>query len=212
MAEPDDLTTLHARRAVAGDGHSLGWLVERLSPALHLQARYRLRGPVSTFCDPADLVQEVWAIALPRLPDLIARDQRMTPVLVRFLSTTLLQRANHVIERYLRGDRPHRDASLAGGGSAPPLDPAARSRDGVSQAVERGELRAAVREAIEALDPEDHRVLVLRGIEQLSNNKVAEILGVQPSTATERYQKALQRLRQQLPDSVFEDLEDGSDA
>lgn len=206
MEAADDLTTLHVRRAVDGDGASLGWLVERLSPALHLQARYRLRGPVSTWCDPADLVQEVWAIALARLPDLVARDGRMTPVLVRFLSTTLLHRANQVIEAYLRGDRPHRDASLAGAPSAPGLDPAARSRDGVSTAAMRGELRAAVRDAIDGLSPEDHQVVVLRGIEQLSNNKVAEILGVQPSTATVRYQKALERLRSRLPDSVFADL------
>jgi RNA polymerase sigma-70 factor (ECF subfamily) len=206
VAEPDDLTSLHVRRAIDGDGSSLGWLVERLSPALHMQARYRLRGPVSTWCDPADLVQDVWAIALPRLPDLVVRDGRMTPVLVRFLSTTLLHRVNRLIEDYLRGDRPRRDSSSVGGGTGQGLDPAARSRDGVSACVGRAELQATVREAIEALSDDDRHVVVLRGIEQMSNNKVAEILGCQPSAATMRYQKALQRLRQKLPGSVFAEL------
>tara|TARA_R110002072_G_scaffold107517_1_gene233856 strand:- start:2711 stop:3460 length:750 start_codon:yes stop_codon:yes gene_type:complete len=204
--EDHDLTTLHVRRAVDGDGSSLGWLVERLSPALHLQARYRLRGPLANWCDPADLVQDVWAVALPRLPDLVTRDGRMTPVLVRFLSTTLLHRVNRMLEGYLRGDRPKREASLVGNESAPGLDGAARTQDGVSASVGRGELQAVVHEAIETLSPGDRDVIVLRGIEQMSNNKVAEVLGVQPSAVTMRFQKALERLRQKLPDSVFVDL------
>ena len=201
-----DLTTLHVRRAVDGDGGSLGWLVERLSPALHLQARYRLRGPMANWGDPSDLVQDVWTVALPRLPDLVARDGRMTPVLVRFLSTTLLHRVNRMLESYLRGDRPRREASLAGNSSAPGLDGTARTQHGVSASVDRSELQAAVRNAIDALSQDDRDAIVLRGIEQMSNNKVAEILGLTPSAATMRYQKALERLRQKLPGSVFEDL------
>ena len=68
-----------------------------------------------------------------------------------------------------------------------------------SAAVDRKELQHAVRDAIGSLGEEDQAVVVLRGIEQLSNNKVAEILGVQASTITVRYQKALQRLRTALP-------------
>ena len=203
---PNDLTTVQARRAVDGDGESLAWLVERLSPALHMQARYRLRGPAASWCDPADLVQEVWAIALPRLPELVARDGRLTPVLVKFLSTTLLRRVNRMLEGYLRGDRPRREGSLAGGRSAPAPDPAAPSADGVTAFARRAELSAAVHAAIDALPSGERDAVVLRGVEQLSNNKVAEILGIGPAAATMRFQKALEHLRRALPDSVFGDL------
>jgi RNA polymerase sigma-70 factor, ECF subfamily len=191
-----------------GDDASFGWLVNRMSPALYMQGRYRLRGPIATYCDVDDLVQDVWTIALPRLPELMARDGRMTPVLVRFLSTTLLHRITRLLEDYLRGDRPHREASRAPGDGTYRLDPAADSRNGVSAAIARGEQRESVRNAIDALEEGDRDVIVLRGIEQLSNNKVAEILGVQPSAVSMRYQKALQRLRGRLPDSVFADLPD----
>jgi hypothetical protein len=37
-------TTYYDRRAIAGDGKSLAWLGDRLSPVLRVQAEYR-RGP-----------------------------------------------------------------------------------------------------------------------------------------------------------------------
>jgi DNA-directed RNA polymerase specialized sigma24 family protein len=49
-------------------------------------------------------------------------------------------------------------------------------------------------------------VLLLRGIEQLPNKEVARLLGVDDATATRRYQKALERMRQALPGSIFAEL------
>lgn len=50
--------------------------------------------------------------------------------------------------------------------------------------VGRGELQAVAREAIETLSPAGRDVIVLHGIEQMSNNKVAEALKVQTSDLT----------------------------
>ena len=49
-----------------------------------------------------DLVQEVWAVALPRLKDLVPRDDRLTPVLVRFLSQTLLNIYCNLMRKHIR--------------------------------------------------------------------------------------------------------------
>ncbi len=208
-ARPDDQTSIHTRRAVHGDPGSVAWLVEHFGPALHVQARYRLRGPLAEWYAPDDLVQDVWTIALPRLRDLVARDGRMTPVLVRFLSATLLNRVNQLLRDYLRDDRPRSPDSLAAGVAEPPPAPLARSQDGVSQGVERIELQRAVRDALDRLEGRDREVVVLRGIEQLSNNKVAEVLGVQPSAVSMRYHSALEKLRRLLPGSVFDELAGG---
>ena len=78
----------------------------------------------------------------------------------------------------------------------------------VMAGAQRHETQRAVHEALQRLPDRDREILVLRGIEQMSNNKVAEILGVQPSAVTMRFQKALLRLREKLPDSVFADLAD----
>ena len=79
---------------------------------------------------------------------------------------------------------------------------------GVVTAAVRGEQRDAVRATIETLDAPDREVLVLRGIEQQSLPAVASALGVSVEAAGKRYQRALVRLRRQLPDSVFHELED----
>ena len=41
----------------------------------------------------------------------------------------------------------------------------------------------------------DREILVLRHFEELSNNEVAEVLGIHKAAATNRYLRALRRLR-----------------
>ena len=51
---------------------------------------------------------------------------------------------------------------------------------------------------LNALDPIDREVLVLRHFEELSNNETAEVLGLQKSAASNRYIRALKRLKEIL--------------
>jgi RNA polymerase sigma-70 factor (ECF subfamily) len=56
--------------------------------------------------------------------------------------------------------------------------------------------------ALSALEPLDREVLALRHFEELSNNEVAELLGLTKATASKRYVRALARLKDaivQLP-------------
>ncbi len=199
-----ELTTIHVRRAVAGDEQSCGWIVEHFTPALLLQGEYRLRGVACRNDDVEDLVQDVWAITLPRLPHLSARNGRWTPVLVKFLSTTLLQRANYFLRRFLRDVTRKREAARTDGFDA--SSEASESPDetnGVSKRIADRELFALIREAIAHLGPRDREVVVLRGIEQLPNGEVARMLDLTPAAVTQRYRRALQHLRAALPRSVF---------
>jgi RNA polymerase sigma-70 factor (ECF subfamily) len=195
---PHDLTSVHVQRAAAGDVASRTFLVERFTPLLMAQARYRLFGAAARHCEPEDLVQEVWAITLPRLPDLRDRDGRWTPVLVKFLATTLLRCVNHVLRKHVVG-RPATDSSSV---EALPAD-----LSGVVTRLCRRDHIDAVQAAIAALPPEEREVLVLRGIEQHGNREVAAMLGVDDSVVTRRWQKALANLRGALPDSVLVELE-----
>jgi RNA polymerase sigma-70 factor (ECF subfamily) len=67
-----------------------------------------------------------------------------------------------------------------------------------SQAVLREERLIQVREALEEMDEIDREVLALRHFEQLTNNEVAEVLGLQKAAASNRYVRALARLKQIL--------------
>jgi RNA polymerase sigma factor (sigma-70 family) len=197
MERPHDLTSVHVRAAAAGDAASRTFLVERFTPLLLAQARYRLVGKAARHCEPEDLVQEVWAIALPRLPDLRERDGRWTPVLVKFLATTLLRCVNHVLRKHVVG-RPTSDGAV----EALPAE-----LSGVITRLVRRDRIDAVQAAIAALAPEEREVLVLRGIEQHGNGAIAAMLGIDDSSVTRRWQKALAHLRAALPDSVLAELE-----
>lgn len=67
-----------------------------------------------------------------------------------------------------------------------------------SQAMMREELIAQVEEALRQMDEMDREVLALRHFEQLSNNEVAEVLGLTKTAASNRYVRALARLREIL--------------
>src|SRR5262245_6482251 len=93
----EDLTTLHLRAALRGDRAGLEWFVERFTPLLLAQASHRLGPELRRLTDPEDLVQDVWVRVLPRLAGLKPRDGRMTPVVLRFASSTLLNRLNSLL-------------------------------------------------------------------------------------------------------------------
>src|SRR5437016_3507463 len=64
-----------------------------------------------------------------------------------------------------------------------------------SQAAMRAEMQLRLQEALNRMDPMDREVLVLRHFEELTNNEVAEVLGLQKAAASNRYVRALKRLR-----------------
>jgi RNA polymerase sigma-70 factor (ECF subfamily) len=67
-----------------------------------------------------------------------------------------------------------------------------------SQAAIRAEALAELRAALETMEPIDREVLALRHFEELSNNEVAKILGLQKAAASNRYIRALGRLKEVL--------------
>lgn len=197
---PNDLTSLHIARARSGDPQSREFLVDRFGPILLAQANYRLSGKLRSLCEPEDLVQEVWVTVLPRLSDLTARDGRWTPVVLRFFATTLVRKINHLLRKRI---------AVTGGDATPSTAPGLAARQpGVVSHASRREQWTTVQTAIAQLSADEQEVLVLRGIEQVSNQEIARKLGIQDYEATRRYQRALARLRTSLPESVFAEMVD----
>lgn len=203
------LTSFHVHRAKEGDPSSVEWIVARFTPLLLEQARYRIGPALRRRLEPEDLVQEVWGVALAELGGLGARDERETPVVLRFLSTTLLYRLNNHARKHIRSREV--GALDAGGnegsqGRAEPWEHvAARTRGQVTR-IARGELHAEIARALDGLAERDREVVVLRGIEGHSNARVAELLGETPNAVSLRYNRALAALRAALPASVFDEL------
>ncbi len=203
------LTSLHVRHAKSGDAQSLEWIVLRFTPLLLEQARYRIGPALRRRLEPEDLVQEVWAVTLAGLPALGARDGRETPVLLRFLSTTLLYRLNDHARKHVRarevGALENAPEPASGRGEPWELI-AARTRGAVTR-IARGEVSGDVARALDRLSDRDREVVVLRGIEGHSNGRAAELLGESPNAVSLRYNRALEALRAVLPKSIFDELE-----
>jgi RNA polymerase sigma-70 factor (ECF subfamily) len=72
-----------------------------------------------------------------------------------------------------------------------------------ASAAIRHELQRRLGSAIAELDEDDREVILLRHGEQLSNQEVAEALGLSEAAASMRYLRALRRLRARLiPDGA----------
>jgi RNA polymerase sigma factor (sigma-70 family) len=203
--DPARETTLHVVRALSGEEASLDWIVEKFSPLLLASASYRLSGRLRRVCDPEDLVNDVWLVALGRLADLEPRDGRYTPVLLRFLSSTLLNKLNNLFRKHVL-DKPRNLES-----SGLDDDPVARVESpwtGVITRVARREAGAAVSQCLEQLSDRDRELIILRGVEQHPYREIAVITGRDPKALAVEYWRGIGKLRKALPRSVFAELID----
>jgi RNA polymerase sigma-70 factor (ECF subfamily) len=73
-----------------------------------------------------------------------------------------------------------------------------------SQQLSQEELRRRVGQALLRLSEADQEVIVLRHFEALSNQEVAQVLDLSPDTASQRYGRALMRLREALLEQDWE--------
>ena len=70
--------------------------------------------------------------------------------------------------------------------------------DSPSHAAMKNESMVLLAQALAGMDPVDREVLALRHFEELSNDEVARILGLKKAAASNRYVRALQRLKEIL--------------
>ena len=191
------------RQAIVGDDEGVQWIVNHFDPALQIQARYRLKGALRELCDPTDLVNDVWLICLPKLGRLQPRDDRLTPVLIKFLATTLLNRCNTLMRNHLN----RRPVQRAGTVSGEPLGALHSSSTGtITQAI-RTEQSSAAHAALNRLSDADREIIVLRAVEQVPNHVAAMQVGVTPNTAAVRFKRAMARLRELVSGTVFDELD-----
>ncbi len=71
-----------------------------------------------------------------------------------------------------------------------------------SRQLTRKELAHQVRLAVQSMRDADREVLLLRHVEELSNAETADVLEIDPGTASQRYGRAPRRLRVALNRNV----------
>jgi RNA polymerase sigma-70 factor (ECF subfamily) len=184
------------------DSYALGELFnrhrDRLRIMVHLRIDRRLRGRV----DASDVLQEAYVEALERFPDFL-QDRPMPFFLwLRFITEQRLQ----VVHRRHLGTKARdagRDISLTRQ-AAPLVSSESLAAQLVgrhsspSQAAMRAEMQARLHAALETMNPIDREILALRHFEQLTNTETAQLLGLREDAASQRYGRALVRLKDML--------------
>jgi RNA polymerase sigma-70 factor, ECF subfamily len=197
----DQLTSVHVQKAIGNDRESVAWLVSRFTPLLMCMARQRIAAPLRRFVDPDDVVADVWMTVLFTLPELEPSKGSLSRGLLSFASTVLSRRLRDLLEKHVINKPLTVEIQDPG---AAILDPA---RGVVTHTIAE-ERRGRVWEALSLLSDTDRDILVLHGIEGHPNKLVAARLGLTPENVGVRYHRALKRLRELIPSSVFEELAD----
>ncbi|HKB36452.1 MAG TPA: sigma-70 family RNA polymerase sigma factor [Gemmataceae bacterium] len=182
-----------------GDEDALAILVERHRDRLERMVRLRMDRRLQGRVDPADVVQEAY-LALrgkfpqystdPRLPFFLWLRLEVGQKLVdvhRFHLGTKMRDAGQEVSLH-RGALPQVTSLSLAEHLLGKLTPA-------SHAAMRVELKLRVEEALNSMDSHDREVLILRHFEELSNAEAAQVLGIKPSAAINRYVRALKRLK-----------------
>jgi RNA polymerase sigma-70 factor (ECF subfamily) len=163
---------------------------------VHLRLDPRLRPRL----DPSDVVQEAQLEALRRLDDYLHEPPMPFRLWLRQITydRLLMARRQHIRAERRTVERnvalPDRSSvllaqQLLAGGSSP------------SEHLAKHELTRRVNRAVGELADTDREILLMRNFEGLTNREVSQVLGISPAAASQRYGRALLRLRNLLLNS-----------
>jgi RNA polymerase sigma-70 factor (ECF subfamily) len=204
MTDPvGDDTHLLLQHALAGDESALAALFDGYREQLRRMIRLRLDRRLSGRVDSSDILQEAYLDVRRRLSE-YARDPGAIPF--------------HLWLRLIAGQRltdlhrSHLGAQMRNAGQEVSLHrgpfPQASSISlaaqllgrltSASKAAIRAEHKVIVQEALNGMDSIDREVLTLRHFEHLSNDETALVLNLSKSAASNRYIRALKRLKEIL--------------
>jgi RNA polymerase sigma-70 factor (ECF subfamily) len=196
-----DIADLVARLG-NGDQGALAELFARYGDQLRRMVAFRLDQRLNGRVSSSDILQEAYIDALKRIPHFLSKPEMPIGAWLRLI----------VGQRLIEVHRQHLGAKIRAANQEISLDqagwlPASSPRlvdhlvghlTSPSQAAMRNESSAHLEEALRNMDALDREVLALRHFEELSNNEVAEILGITKAAASKRYVRALDRLKDAL--------------
>jgi RNA polymerase sigma-70 factor (ECF subfamily) len=197
MAQPDaDSAQTHRllEQAQAGQAGAVDQLLSRHRPYLCQLVRLRLDPRLRARVDPSDVVQEAQLEAARRLDTYLRRPEMPFRLWLRQITydRLLMLRRRHIgaARRAM-----WREVALPDRSSLALGQQLLASESTPSEQLARRELGRRVRQALDQLTEADREVLLMRNFEGLSNQEVARLLNLQPATASQRYGRALLRLR-----------------
>jgi RNA polymerase sigma-70 factor, ECF subfamily len=185
------------RQAAQGDGPSWQRLMDRYRDRLRRMVAYRLDDRVQSRLDASDVVQDAFLDASKRLDEYLA--QPAVPFAV-WMRTLVLQRVGLAHRDHL--GRAKRSVAREAATTVDAFDSSRSIAQAIldrqptpSEQLHTKDLGERLREQLDGLDPLDREILMLRHFEHLTNTESAAVLAIEPATASQRYGRALRRLK-----------------
>jgi len=181
-----------------GDADAVNRLLERHRTAIRRMIDHRMDRVIERRVDASDIVQDVMIEANRRLGDYLANPTMPFRLWLRHMAR----------DRLIDAHRRHRVAATRSLDREVPLvthDTESSADDGFAAVADREltpaaaatwhELERRFAAAVERLDDDDRRIVLLRHFEHLSTAEAAEVLGLTKPAAGMRYLRAMRRLR-----------------
>jgi RNA polymerase sigma-70 factor (ECF subfamily) len=200
MAKDSNNSSALLHQAEAGDQQALAELFNRHRDRLKQMVRLRLDRRLQGRIDPSDVLQEAYLDLAKRLPEYSQKPAMPFFLWLRFLTG---QKLIDLHRRHLGAKM--RDAGQEVSlyrGALPQASSVSLAHQllgrltSASRAAIRAETKIRVQEALNGMEPLDREVLTLRHFELLSNEETAQVLGISKSAASNRYIRALRRLKE----------------
>ncbi|MCH5375288.1 MAG: sigma-70 family RNA polymerase sigma factor [Planctomycetes bacterium] len=201
MWPPSEKTEELLADAKVGDASAVNLLLDRHREAVHRMVRMRLDQKILRRVDVSDVVQDVMVEANRRLQDYLQNPGMSFHLWIRQIARDRIIDAHrrHRVSAKRSVDREQAVAPQGEGQSSirlaaqlcdPRLTPAA--------AAAQHEMARRVEQAITQLGDQDCEIIMMRHYEQLSNQEIAQSLGLTEPAASMRYLRAIRRLRSLL--------------
>jgi RNA polymerase sigma-70 factor, ECF subfamily len=185
-----------------GDRDVLGELFALHRERLWRMIRFRMDRRMAARIDPDDVLQEAFLAGRTRIESFLAEPQGSFFVWLRMIAMqSLIDLHRHHLGAEMRNAG--RDVRLdrPGEGAATSLCLAAQLAGTItspSQAAAGLELMQQLEQAIRSMAPLDQEIIAMRHFEDLTNVESAEALGISPTAASNRYVRAIARLKEIL--------------
>jgi len=192
------------QRAVAGDAQARAALFALYRDRLKSMVRLRMDRRLSGRIDASDVVQEAYLDYDRRFGDFTAKPGQPFYLWLRQLAGQRLIDLHRMHLGAQMRDAGREISIFRGMPEASSASLAAQLIGRVtsaSQAAAKAEIRLKVQQALNNLDEVDREVLTLRHFEQLINEEVAEVLGLSKQAASNRYVRALKRVKELLKEN-----------
>jgi RNA polymerase sigma-70 factor (ECF subfamily) len=203
MMENSSETGRLLQRIAAGDQQALAGIFEQYRPRLRRMVQLRLDRRLQGRIDPSDVLQEAFLEISRRAAD--GPQQSAMPFFL-WLRMMTGQKLLEFHRRHLGTQMRDVDREISLFQSYPEVNSHLLASQllgklsSASQAAMRAEQQIRLEAILNGMEPIDREVLTLRHFEELSNVEVAQVLGLSKSAASNRYIRAVIRLKERLAD------------